>query len=272
MTAQTVLMPKSVQLATGVTLPYVVQGDPDGIPVILLHGATDSWRSFQLLMQYLPLEWRTFAVTQRGHGDADRPAHGYGPSDFVADVASFQDALRLDTAVIVGHSLGSIVGQRFAFAYPERTSALVLMATFRNWRDSPEVAEFLEQVVVPLVDPVDPAIAQDFQESTLAQPIPDWYLEAVVQESLKVPARVWREVFTSFAAADYESGLDRLAVPTLILWGEQDAYSSRADQEFIAQTIPGAKLIVYPNGHAIHWEDPRRAANDLIDFIAGLRA
>src|SRR5918994_40377 len=79
----------SVELPTGVTLPYVAQGDPAGVPVVLLHGGTDSWRSFQPVLPYLPSSIRAFALTQRGHGDARRPGSGYHPREFAADVAAF---------------------------------------------------------------------------------------------------------------------------------------------------------------------------------------
>lgn len=268
MTVQTALVPKSVELSTGVTLQYVEQGDLGGMPVLLLHGVTDSWHSYEPLLPHLPASWRAIAITQRGHGDSSRPAGGYGPSEFAADIATFQDALGLGRSVIIGHSLGSFVAQRFAFDYPDRIMALVLMGTFRNWRENPDVIEFMEQVIAPLTDPIAPAIAREFQESTLARPVPESYLETVIAESLKVPARVWREVFAAFAVEDFESGLHTVAVPTHILWGDQDAYSSRADQEFIAQAIPGAQLIVYPGyGHAFHWEAPSMVAADLIPFV-----
>ena len=68
---------KSIALSTGVTLPYVEQGDPAGVPVLLLHGYTDSWRSFEDTLAHLPDSIHAIALTQRGHGDADRPATGY---------------------------------------------------------------------------------------------------------------------------------------------------------------------------------------------------
>src|SRR5688572_4155025 len=112
---------KSVALSTGVTLPYVEQGDPSGVPVVLLHGVTDSWRSFEPVLPFLPGSIRAFALTQRGHGDADRPAADYRPSDMAADVAAFLTSQGLDSAVIVGHSMGSTVALQYALDYPERT-------------------------------------------------------------------------------------------------------------------------------------------------------
>ena len=64
---------KTVTLSNGLRLPYVEQGHAAGVPVVLLHGITDSWRSYECVMPHLPPSMRAFALTQRGHGDADRP-------------------------------------------------------------------------------------------------------------------------------------------------------------------------------------------------------
>ena len=60
----------STTLPNQVTLPYVEQGDPAGDAVLLLHGITDSWRSFEGLLPHLPTSLHAFALSQRGHGDA----------------------------------------------------------------------------------------------------------------------------------------------------------------------------------------------------------
>src|SRR5688572_7520658 len=97
--------PKTIALPGGITLHYVERGDPAGVPVLLLHGYTDSWRSFEPVLPFLPPGVRAFALTQRGHGDSDRPATGYHPDDFVSDVEAFLDALGIESAVVVGHSM-----------------------------------------------------------------------------------------------------------------------------------------------------------------------
>ena len=62
-----------VALANGVTLEYAERGPRDARPVIMLHGVTDSWRSFEPLMPHLPAGVRVLAMTQRGHGGSSRP-------------------------------------------------------------------------------------------------------------------------------------------------------------------------------------------------------
>ena len=80
-------------------------------------------------------------VTQRGHGDSGKPAEGYAPPDFAHDVAAFMDAMGLESAVIVGHSMGSTVAQRFAIDYPRRTRALVLVGAAAVWDGLPAMEE-----------------------------------------------------------------------------------------------------------------------------------
>jgi non-heme chloroperoxidase len=191
----------SVALSTGVRLPYVEQGDPAGVPVLMLHGYTDSWRSFELLLPHLPPRVRAIAVTQRGHGDADRPATGYRPDDFVSDAAAFMDALELPAAVLVGHSGGSYTAQRFAIEHPERTLGIALVGPFRTLYDKPELHELWQAVAEPR-DPVDPGFVREFQESTATQPVPAEFMEAVIAESRKVPARVWQATLKGLLDAE----------------------------------------------------------------------
>ncbi len=124
---------KYATLASGVRLPYVEQGDSDGVPVVLLHGVTDSLRSWEPVLPYLPSSIRAFAVTQRGHGDADRPATGYHPHDFATDVVAFLDAVGVEQAVLAGHSMSSYIAERVATEHPERVLGLVLLGGFASY-------------------------------------------------------------------------------------------------------------------------------------------
>jgi non-heme chloroperoxidase len=179
---------KSIEFPIRIRLQYVEQGDSAGVPMLLLHGVTDSWRSFERVLPNLPTSIHAFALTQRGHGDTDRPAMGYRTRDFAADVAEFVSAAGLGPTVVVGHSMGSTNALRFAIDHPEHTLGLVLAGAFASYRNNPVVTEFWESAVLKLTDPIDPAFVREFQESTLAQPAPGEFLDMVVEESLKVPA------------------------------------------------------------------------------------
>jgi pimeloyl-ACP methyl ester carboxylesterase len=111
-----------VRLATGVRVPYGEQGDADGVPVVFLHPYADSHRFFELALPYLPAGIHAFLPTQRGHGDADKPPSGYSLDELSGDLAAFLDAVGVGRAVVVGHSSGGYVAQRFALDHPTGSS------------------------------------------------------------------------------------------------------------------------------------------------------
>jgi non-heme chloroperoxidase len=258
----------STQLSTGVRLPYLEQGDPSGVPMVLLHGYSDSSRSFELLLPHLPESIHAYTLTQRGHGDADKPVWGYRPEDFAADVAAFLDAIGVEAAVIVGHSGGSYAAQRFALDYPERTLGLVLIGSFQAFRDNPGALE-LNEVVAQLTDPVDREFVREFQESCVARPVPPAFMEAIIDGSCQVPARVWKAYLEDLLGADVPTENGTIAAPTLIQWGDQDAFVPRSDQDALLAAIPRARLSSYRGtGHCPHWEEPERAAAEIAAFTA----
>jgi non-heme chloroperoxidase len=255
-------------LTTGVRLQYAEHGDAAAHPIILLHGITDSWFSFSRVLPALAATYHVFALSQRGHGDSDRPEQGYSMPDFAADVVAFMDALGLEHATVVGHSMGSLVSQQVALAASERVARLVLVGAAANPHSINGVFE-LQEAFDALENPVSADFAREFQASTAYQPLPDSFLDRVVAESLKVPARVWRAALAGVLAADYTAHLGRIQAPTLILWGDKDAYFPRTEQDGLAAGLADAISKVYPEtGHAIHWERPEQVVHDLDAFIS----
>jgi non-heme chloroperoxidase len=121
---------KTVRLSNGVTLEYTEQGNVNGTPVVLLHGFPDSRCSYDMVLPHLPASIRAFSLSQRGYGNSDKPEKGYAPKDMAADVAAFLESLNIRQAIIVGHSMGSVVAQQFAIDYPGKTAGIVLFGVF----------------------------------------------------------------------------------------------------------------------------------------------
>jgi pimeloyl-ACP methyl ester carboxylesterase len=263
------LLPRFVSLDTGVRLEYVERGPDHGMPVILLHGVTDSWRSFEMVLARLPASIHAFAISQRGHGDSSRPEIGYRFRDMSEDLRAFMDAKGLGRAVVVGHSMGASVAQRFLIDHPERLIRVVLMGAFADINGNAAVGEFVKSQILPLTDPIAPEFAREWQASTVAHPVQPRFFETVVQETLKVPARVWHQTFTGFLSTPgFTHELARANRPVLLIWGDQDTYTLRKDQDTLLKAIPGARLVVYEGiGHALHWEDPERVVATLVDFV-----
>lgn len=265
------LILKSVKLPGQVELPYVEQGDPSGIPVLLLHAIADSWHTFEPLLAHLPDNIHAFALTQRGHGDASRPARGYRVVDFAADVNAFMNELQFEAAVIVGGSSGGFVARRYAIDHPERTMGLVLLGSPATLHDKPDIQSMWVSTISKLSDPIDPGLVREFVASTLALPIPQSFFDTILIENMKVPALVWKETFRGLMEDRSFGDLDMIKAPTLIIWGDHDTILSKCDQEALAEAIPDSRLVVYVNaGHAFYWEEPERVASDLVTFIKTL--
>ena len=248
-------------LPDGLELPYLEHGDSSGTPVVFLHAFADSLRSFERVLPHLPRSIRAVTVTQRGHGDAGRPTTGYRVEDFAGDLANFMDALALERAVLVASSSASFTAQRFAIDNPLRALGLVLIGVPWSLRDK-RVGSSLVEAVSELRDPVDAEFVREFVESTVAGPVPPAFLEAMIGESLKVPAHVWKDTMSGLLEATPPTETGRISAPTLIVWGDRDDFVARSDQERLAATIPGSQLLVYRgSGHVVHWEEPERIAS-----------
>jgi len=256
-----------IKLSTGVQLQYAEQGDADGEPVIFLHGYTDSWHSFEKVLMHLPSSIHAYVLSQRGHGNSDKPGEGYATSDFADDVAAFMQKLKIESAIIVGHSMGATIAQRFVLDHPKFSKALVLIGALASFTDKPGLVEF-SHAINQLQDPVDSVFVYEFQKSTLAKQIPAPELNMYVNESRKLTAGIWKATMKGMMSSDFQNELNKIEVPTLIIWGDRDLITPESDQDKLLVRIRHSKLIVYEGtGHGVHWEEPVRFANDLLNFI-----
>lgn len=257
--------PGKVSLATHVSLAYVDVGPRSSDVLVLLPGLSDSWRSYELVLAHLPSTFRTIAVSQRGHGDSDKPEKGYTVRDFAADLNALLDALAIRRAVIAGHSSASIVARRVALDHPEKIAGLVLEGSFVKLG---EAAAQVGARLASLEDPIPRELARDFASATFGRPVSTEFVDAMIEESLKAPARVWRETFASLLDYDDAAEVAELDVTTLVVWGDRDAIIDRAATDALAGSIRDSTLVVYEGiGHTPHWEDPARFAHDIAAFV-----
>jgi len=260
-----------ILVSPGVELPYVESGSPDGVPVLMLHGLTDSWRSFEPLLPFYPSEIRGIALTIRGHGEASKPATGYDWSTMSDDIRMVLDTLDIDRAVVVGHSYGSQLAMQFAVRHPGMVRGLVLMGAFSPEPGLPIMHALWDEMFSTIADPIQPGFAWDFQSSTVAQPVAAGWIETAASESLKVPAYVWKSAFEPLLTMDLRGHLNKVRVPVQLIWGDQDAMAGCSDQAALLEAFPISSLSTYYGaGHAVHWEEPERVAEDIAEFVSGL--
>jgi non-heme chloroperoxidase len=263
----------AVSLLTDVSLHYAERGNREGEAIVFLHAYVDSWFSYSRMLPMLSPSYHAFAPDQRGHGDSDKPECCYTADDFTADVDAFMDALGIEEATLVGDSSGGMIAQRVALDYPHRVSRLVLIGAPTTLVNNEAVMAAGEQMLAALEDPISPEFVRGFWESTIHHPVPEEILQAAFSQTLKVPARIWRDYYERVALTlDDTARLGEIAAPILILWGERVAVLEREEQEWRAAAMPDATLKVYADtGHAVVFERPEWVVRDLEAFMKDAR-
>jgi pimeloyl-ACP methyl ester carboxylesterase len=242
-------------LPTGVDARWIELGDPRGEPVLFLHGITDTSRSFLGTMRALAElrpELRLIALDQRGHGgtslprgDAcpDEPGSCFAPSLLAADALALLDHLGIARTHVVGHSLGSLVGQELALSHPGRVDRLVLVASSAHFGGNPGVLEFVAGCLAdgpwktalsesarsfprdawtrkPLeIEGAEAALAASWVNEPGTEPR---LLAAILPETVRVPLGTWIGVPRALRGSDNRERLAGLRAPTLVLAAIQD--------------------------------------------------
>lgn len=251
----------------GRALSYVECGT--GRPMVFLHGYTDSWHSFRLVLPALSAHGRCLAVDQRGHGGSACDGSDYSQDAFAGDAAEFVERLNLGPAVVIGHSMGSLVARKLALARPDLVDRLVLVgAPLRT--DTASVRE-LEADLARFGAEVPRRFAEEFQTACIhdRRSVPDWFFAACVEASAGVPSWVWRAALAGILADDPITRLGEIACPALVIGGRHDAFFGPSEQAELARALPRGRLLLYDGvGHSPHWECPARFAADVADFLA----
>ena len=261
---------KTIDLSTGVKLEYVEQGVENETPVIFLHGFPDSWHSFEMVLNFLPGQVHAIAISQRGHGNSSKPLSSYKISDFAADLAAFIKKKNLRSVVVAGHSLGGLIAQQFALDYPLLVKGIIIISSEAALKDNPGFPELVSEIN-KLTDPVPYEFVSEFQHSTVVKTVNSENMDLFIDESLKVPSYVWKQVAHAFMEVDYTNDLEKIKIPCLIVWGDKDEMCPKKDQLILASLIKNSRIIIYENtGHGLHWEEPQKFANDVLDFIKQL--
>ena len=222
----------------------------------MLPGPGDSWRSYQPILGLLPHSVRAIAVSQRGHGESDKPETGYRVEDFAADVVPLLDALNIERAVLAGHRVHADAESR------PRIHIASQDCSSKRSDDAPR-----PRAAAPLRRDCghqagrshQPGFARSFVVDTSSENVAPGLVYLLVEEILAVPARVWKQTFAGLLEYDDRTELPRIETPTLLVWGDADALVSRAIQDRLAGAIPDAEFLVYPGvGHTPRWDDPVR--------------
>jgi pimeloyl-ACP methyl ester carboxylesterase len=230
----------------------------EGPPLVLVHGAAEDSRVWQPQLAGLADEFTVVAWDEPGSGhSSDLPAD-FGLADYASCLAALIDALDLGPSHVAGLSWGGTVALELYRHHPELVATLILVDTYAGWKGSlPEDevrarVDGVRQMLAAPTDEFDPTLPRLFAGDPPAEFLP--LLEAMAAD---VRPESMRTALGVMAEADQRDLLPRIAVPTLLIWGELDARSPLSVARRFEQAISDAKLVVISGaGHMSNLEQP----------------
>lgn len=263
----------SLLLTNGLRMAYIDTGPRDAPVMVLIHGYTDSARDWAPLAPLLEPRFRLIILDLRGHGASDKPPCCYTRFDFAYDVKLLLDALHIQQADVVGHSLGSLVAQTFAELWPDATRGLILISStgtsFATNDPAHPEPDWLAGVT-RLRDPIDPDSAfmrEWWQQSLMINP--EFFSQRQRRDAAAIPAAVWRAIADqSIVGVDLRPMLPRIKARTLLIWGGQDRLPTQTGREALHAGIRGSKVRNFPTlGHDLFWQEPGSVADAMLEFL-----
>jgi pimeloyl-ACP methyl ester carboxylesterase len=261
----------------GVRLRVLEWGPDDGPAVVVLHGFTGHARQAQFVAPTLADRYRVIAIDQRGHGDSDR-APVYGTVPMTADLMAVLDALGIDRAALVGHSLGGMVGLSAVAQHPDRFTHLVLgdigpepapagVARIQAGVAERHVFADLDDAVAAqaaLSPTADPEALRHRVAHNLA-PTADgrwtWKYDPALRDRTAPFENHPPDTLWAFLAA--------VTVPVLLLRGEVSDICTAETAERMRAANPRLAVVTIPGaGHSIATDAPAAVATAVADFLA----
>jgi pimeloyl-ACP methyl ester carboxylesterase len=249
--------------ANGLEIAYVRAGE--GPPLVLAHGAAVDSRMWRPQLVALADEFSVVAWDEPGAGRSSDVPAGFALADYANCLAALVRALDLGPAHLAGLSWGGTVAQELYRQHPELVATLVLVDTYAGWKGSLPAEEVRARVegVRQMVAAADHLFDPTLPGLFACDPPPELVrlMEAMAADVRPESMSTALEVM---AEADLRDLLPRIAVPTLLVWGELDARSPLSVARQFEDAIPDAKLVVIPGaGHVSNLEAPE-LFNDVV--------
>jgi 4,5:9,10-diseco-3-hydroxy-5,9,17-trioxoandrosta-1(10),2-diene-4-oate hydrolase len=268
----------------GISTRYWVEGS--GSPVVLIHGLSNSIEHWLLNIDALAAEHTVYALDLLGHGRTDKPrSHSYDLPALARFVIAFMDALGIERADLIGHSLGGGVALVMAEGSPERVHRLVLVDSLGLARD---VGIVLRLVSVPgLGEVLTRLVLQgDFQKQLKRQraiwPDADVVPEEMIR--LRYEATRWEDIRETYfktlrAVSNFRGvrrtalqpiiqGLRSLHLPVLVVWGEKDDLLSSSHARIVQDAVPNTRVEIFDDaGHDPMVVNPERFNRVALQFL-----
>lgn len=263
---------KEITVAGGLRYVYLEGGQ--GAPLLLLHGFGANKDNFTRVAKYLTPHFRVIIPDHAGFGESAKPPQAdYGPRAQAERLRTFARALGVSKLHLGGNSMGGHIALTYAALYPNEVESLWLLSAAGVWSAPP--SELRKRMTDTGENPLLVQDEDDFAQlvsMVTAKPlmIPRPFLDVVAQERIKNYALEER-VFKQLAADSVEERIRGLAVPTLIVWGQQDRVLHPGTAGILQMLLIKSEVVMMQGvGHVPMLEQPERSALDYLRFRATL--
>lgn len=278
MQASTTASSEYFTTSDGVKLHYLKRGS--GPPLVMLPGWTQPAAGFAGQIEHLSAAYRCLALDYRGHGQSERPTHGYRVSRLAKDCLDLLNHLEIEDAVLLGHSAGCTVIWSFIDLFvQDRIRALVLCDQMIAGIKRPEWSEE-ECRSYGAASGGDEALAlaaaiagmdgEQLLRGFLAGMFTPGFSEAVIartiEGTLRVPRSAAAKLLLSVMQSDFRDVLPLIRRPTLCVGGKE-SHLGPAVMPWIASRIAGAKVVMMDSRHFVHLEQPSQFNTAVRTFL-----
>lgn len=254
-----------------------------GRPLVLLHGVTLQWWTWNPIFNLLSDQSRVIAWDMRGHGRSTTGTDGITMEVIARDLVEVLDHLELHDAIVMGHSMGGMALGRYAVDHPkncaERTAGLVFLATAATELTPRLITPYAGAsagVLAGLADRRDLPVEWLWRPGNLSASLvriafgkdpSGAAIEAVRQMIVQVPATTSIEAGRAILAHELSDSLSAYGGPAMVIVGLQDHLTPPALARRLAELMPQAELVEVPDiGHQFMQEAPQRLAEELERF------
>jgi pimeloyl-ACP methyl ester carboxylesterase len=240
-----------------------------GPPLVFVHGAVEDGRVWRPQLSALADEFTVVAWDEPGAGRSSDAPDDFELPDYANCLAELIEAVGLGAANVAGISWGGTLALELYRHRPELVATLLLVDTYAGWKGSlPEEevrarVEGVQQMLAASAEEFDPSLPGLFAGVPPPEFVPLLRDMAADVRPESLPAKL-----VLMAETDQRDLLPRIAVPTLLIWGEQDVRSPLGVAHQFEQAIPGARLVVIPEaGHVSNLERPQQFNDVVREFL-----
>jgi 3-oxoadipate enol-lactonase len=255
-----------VVTSNGRHIGYTEEGVGEATPLVFLHGVGSDKSVWQPQLEYLGRTRHAIAFDYPGYGDSDPAPEGTTRDDYAAAILSAMRALGIARGHVCGLSLGGVIAIALHHAAPDSCASLILADTFAVHPDGRGIYDR------SLAGSRDlPAMAEVRADFLLAQPADPQVRREVIETMSRIDPAAYRIGAEAVWLADQRDRLGEIAVPTLVICGEDDKPTPPDLSRELAAMIPGAQLAMMARaGHLTNLEQPARFNALVDDFLQGL--